>query len=71
MVRILVKFYFSIFLVDNAYASVLVNQSLRVSRGVISKIHNRLVKRLHRFNTSTSANVISIYVLVLNAKISS
>lgn len=55
MVRILVKFYFSIFLVDNAYASVLVNQSLRVSRGVISKIQNRL---LHRFNTSTSAKII-------------
>lgn len=65
MVRILVKFYFSIFLVDNAYASVLVNQSLRVSRGVISKIHNRLVKRLHRFNTSTSANVFVLKMIFL------
>lgn len=62
MVRILVKFYFSIFLVDNAYASVLVNQSLRVSRGVISKIQNRL---LHRFNTSTSANVFVLKMIFL------
>lgn len=65
MVRILVKFYFSIFLVDNAYASVLVNQSLRVSRGVISKIQNRLVKRLHRFNTSKSANFFVLKMIFL------
>lgn len=78
MVRIVVKFYFSIFLVDNAYASVLVNQSLRVSRGSSYKQDTE-----QACETFTSVQYyyigkrfcfkddISICVLVLNTKNSS